>query len=50
MNSLEVSINIGVRYSTVYLLVYIFILDSLYILPSNYITHTLITTLPYKAT
>ena len=50
MNSLGVSINIGVRYSTVHPLVYISTLGSLCILPSNHITHTLITTLPYKAT
>ena len=50
MNSPGVLINVGVKYSTIYLLVYMPILAGLCILPREHMTCTLITTLPYKAT
>ena len=50
MDSPGVPINVGVRYSIIHLLVYIFTLASLYVLSREHRTHTLITTLPYKAT
>jgi len=48
MNSPETPINVGVRYSTIHPLVYKATLGSLYALPSDHITHILITKLPYK--
>jgi len=50
MNNPEVSINVRIRYSTIYPLVYISTLASLYILPKKHMTYILITILSYKTT
>jgi len=49
MNSPRTPINVRVKYTTIYPLVYKTTLDSLYTLLYDHIHHTLITKLPHKA-